>query len=367
MKYTHFSKEERAELSILKKKGYSLRSIAEAMGKSHSSLSRELRRNTVHGLYDPKKAHHKAYVKRKYSKYQGMKVSSNPEIQNYVKEKMEVYGWSPSNIAGRFNVEKGLKLLGKDAIYKYLYSARGQFLCHYLKYKRYGRRHRIRSKSIPAKHIPHRISIDLRPQEINERTTFGHFEADTMGKPRNASAQTLVVMRERLSRKLFGIKVKKLKYTIKGFKKIVESIPVVSITFDNGVENIRYRELGIPSYFCNPYHSWEKGSVEQGIGLIREYIPKKADLKYFSQEKIDAILEKINNTPMKCLNYKTPNEVYSQNLLFLNQTSWCTSWPNSGTFTIGIYNIKIIFVNLQYFCTITKIYHHIQSDLSQTG
>ena len=321
MKYTHFSKEERAELSILKKKGYSLRSIAQAMGKSHSSLSRELRRNHVRGRYDPKKAHHKAYVKRKYSKYQGMKVVSNSEIQNFVKEKMEIHGWSPENIAGRFNSEKGQKLLGKDAIYKYLYSSRGQYLCPHLKYKRYGkRRRRLNTKSIPARHIPNRISIDLRPQEINERTTFGHFEADTMGRPRSTSAQTLVVMRERLSRKLFGIKVKQLKHTIEGFQKIIEPIPVASITFDNGVENIRYQELGIPSYFCNPYHSWEKGSVEQGIGLIREYIPKKADLKYFSQEKIDAILERINNTPMKCLNYKTPNEIYSQNLLSLNQT-----------------------------------------------
>ena len=321
MKYTHFSKEERAELSILKKKGYSLRSIAEAMEKSHSSLSRELRRNRVCGRYDPKKAHHKAYVKRKYSKYQGMKVASDSEIQNFVKKKMEVDGWSPGNIAGRFNSENGKKILGKDAIYKYLYSARGQYLCHYLKYKRYDkRRRRLNTKSISAKHIPNRISIDERPQKINERMTFGHFEADTMGRPRNASQQTLVIMRERLSRKLFGIKVKQLKYTVEGFQKIIEPLAVASITFDNGVENIRYQELGIPSYFCNPYHSWEKGSVEQGIGLIREYIPKKADLKYFSQEKIDAILERINNTPMKCLKYKTPNEIYSQNILFLNLT-----------------------------------------------
>ena len=80
------------------------------------------------------------------------------------------------------------------------------------------------------------------------------------------------------------------------------------------------RNLESRPIFCNPYHSWEKGSVEQGIGLIREYIPTKADLKDFSQQKIDAILERINNTPLKCLNYKTPNEIYSQNLLFLNQT-----------------------------------------------
>jgi transposase, IS30 family len=321
MKYTHFSKAERSELSILKNKGYSLRNIAKTMGKSHSSLSRELRRNRVHETYDPKKAQQKAYVKRKYSKYQGMKVVSNPEIKAYVKEKMELHGWSPGNIAGRFNFEHGKKILGKDAIYKFLYSARGQHLCHNLKYKRYNKhRRRLNTKAVPAKHIPNRVSINVRPQEINERTTFGHFEADTMGRPRNASPQTLVVMRERLSRKLFGIKVKQLKHTVEGFKDIIKPLSVASITFDNGLENIRYQELGIPSYFCNPYHSWEKGSVEQGIGLIREYIPKKADLKDFSQEDIDAILSRINNTPMRCLDYKTPNELYYQNLLFLNRT-----------------------------------------------
>ena len=319
MKYTHFSKAERSDLPKLRGKGHSLRSIAKAMGKSHTSMSRELRRNNVHNDYDPKKANHKAYVKRKYSKYQGMKVVSNLEIETYVKEKMEQEGWSPENIAGRFNFEKGMKIIGKDAIYKYLYSAFGQHLCHYLKYKRYNRRRRrLRTKPISAPHIPNRISIHVRPQEIQDRTTFGHYEADTMGRPRSASLQTLVIMRERLSRKLFGIKVKRLKYTIEGFKKIIQPLSVASITFDNGVENIRYQELGIASYFCNPYHSWEKGSVEQGIGLIREYIPKKADLKDFSQTKIDAILQRINNTPMKCLKYKTPNEIYSQNLLFSN-------------------------------------------------
>jgi len=145
-----------------------------------------------------------------------------------------------------------------------------------------------------------------------------------MGRPKRASQQTLAVMRERLSRKLFGIKVKRLKYTIEGFQKIINQAPVFSITFDNGLENIRYQELGITSYFCHPYHSWEKGSVEQGIGQIRAYIPKKADLKYYSQSHINAIIETLNNRPMKCLNYQTPNEVFNKNLVLYSLTEWCT-------------------------------------------
>lgn len=323
MVYTHIQKGERLELSILQGKGYSLREIGKALGRSHSSLSREIRKNKVNRSYDPQKAQVKAQVRRAQSKYQGMKVRETPGLEDYVNEKMGL-DWAPELIAGRWRMETGMNIQ-PESIYKYLYSAFGQHLCTHLKYKRYGkRRRRIHHKAIPAAHIPSRVSINDRPCEIEERKTFGHFEADTMGRPRHASPQTLVVMRERLSRKLFGLKVSQLKYTIEGFKKIIAPLSVASITFDNGVENIRYQELGIPSYFCNPYHSWEKGSVEQGIGQIRSYISKKSDLKDYSQTTIDAIIDSLNNRPMKCLDYQTPNEVFNKNLSSYPLTRWCT-------------------------------------------
>lgn len=323
MVYTHMGKGERLELSLLLSKEYSLRAIAKVLGRNHSSLSRELRKNTVNRSYDPQKANTKAQVRRAKSKYQGMKVRETKGLEEYVAEKME-RGWSPELIAGRWSRKRGLTLKA-DTVYKYLYSSFGQRLCKHLKYKRYGKRkRRLRTKRLPALHIPDRISIEKRPREITERKTFGHFEADTMGRPKYASQQTLAVMRERLSRKLFGVKVKRLKYTIEGFQKIIQPLPVSSITFDNGLENIRYQELGITSYFCNPYHSWEKGSVEQGIGQIRSYIPKKADLKNYSQSDIDAIMDTLNNRPMKCLDYETPNEVFNKNIAFYSLTEWCT-------------------------------------------
>lgn len=324
MKYTHISETERLELSILKSKGYSFRQIAKTMNRSHTSLSREFKENEVSGSYNAKKANHKAYVKRKYSKYQGMKVADDNEIESFVKKKMEE-GWSPANIAGRFSFEKGRRILGKDAIYKYLYSAYGQPLCVHLKYKRYRRRKRKNIKVV-REIIKDRVFIDQRPEIINQRIRFGDFEGDTMGRPKTASHQTLVVVRERFSRKIFAIKVPRLKYSIYGFMALLRGKNVLSLTLDNGVENIKYKLLKLLTYFCHPYHSWEKGSVEQGIGLIREYIPKKADLNCFSQRKIDAILQKINDTPMKCLGFKTPNEVYNynQNLLSLNSHKWCT-------------------------------------------
>lgn len=323
MVYKHVGKGERLELSLLLSKGYSLRAIARVLGRSHTSLSRELRKNKVNRSYNPQKANTKAQVRRQKSKYQGMKVRETAGLEEYISKKMKL-GWSPELIAGRWRKETGLNIQ-PESIYKYLYSSFGQRLCRYLKYKRYGKKKwRLRTKRVPVLHIPNRISIEKRPLEIGARITFGHYEADTMGRPKYASRQTLAVMRERLSRKLFGIKVKRLKYTIEGFQKIIQPLPVSSITFDNGLENIRYQELGIPSYFCNPYHSWEKGSVEQGIGQIRSYIPKKADLKSYSQSNIDAIMDTLNNRPMKCLDYETPNEVFNKNLFLYSLTEWCT-------------------------------------------
>lgn len=305
----HFSRTERFELSILLKKGYSLRAVAEAMGRSPSSVSRELKRNSVNGVYDSRKAHHKAYVRRKYSKYQGMKIRDHPELERYIKEKLPL-GWSPERIAGRWKRENGnLASLSPQAIYRWLYSQYGQYYCAYLKYKRYRRRKRLRIKQ-KREIIKNRVFIEHRPLVINARLRYGDFEADTMGRPKHASPQTLVVMRERKSRYILAEKVRRLKYTVDGFKELLSGIPVRSVTFDNGVENVRHRELGVPTYFCHPYSSWEKGQVENGIEAIREYIPKGSDLAGYSPEDISVIVGRLNDTPMKCLNYQTPREVF---------------------------------------------------------
>ena len=131
-----------------------------------------------------------------------------------------------------------------------------------------------------------------------------------MGRPQQASRETLVVIRERLSRKIFAHKVPEIKEAMEGFYILLSKLPVRSLTLDNGIENVGYRTLKIPTYFCHPYSSWEKGTVEEGIRRIRHFIPKKADLSPYSQKNINAILSTINNRPMKCLNFHTPNEIF---------------------------------------------------------
>ncbi len=290
-----------------------MREIAKELNKSPSSVSRELKRNSVYGQYSALKAHHKAYVKRKYSKYQGMKVRENPVIEEYVRKKMKRY-WSPEQIAGTLKKNNGgITKVSYRGIYKYLYSKHGYQFCKYLKSQQYRIKKRGEKKTTRIL-IPNRILIDQRPDLINTRERFGDVEGDTMGRPKQASRQTLVVLRERVSRKVFAKKVPRLSSTIQGFTSLLKGIGALSLTLDNGVENARYETLGIPTYFCHPYSSWEKGSVEQGIGLIRRFIPKNADLKDYSHQQISVIINRINNTPMKCLDFRTPNEVFNEQL-----------------------------------------------------
>ena len=306
--YEHFTQDERNELSVLLKKGYSLRDAAGALKKSPSSVSREVKRNGVNGEYDPKKANLKARVKRLYSKFQGMKVRQRSEIEAYIHEKMRMR-WSPEDIAGRLESEGDFSITAKT-IYKYVYgNPFGNPLVKYLKYQ--GKSWRRSRSPKWGQIIKNRTFIGERPVFINNRERFGDFEADAAGVPREFKT-TLAVARERKSRKLFAVKIQRLKRAMDGYKRIFKNVPALSVTFDNGSENSRYEKLGVKTYFCNPYHFWEKGSVENGIGRIREFIPKKTDLATYSDRAISDILDIINNKPMKCLGYRTPNEVFEE-------------------------------------------------------
>lgn len=321
LKYKHFNKDERNELAILLKKGYSLREIAGVLGRSPSSASREIKRNSVKDKYISDKANHKARVKRCRSKYQGMKIRKDRFLENYIREKIKL-GWSPERIAGRLKLETGI-LISFKSIYKYIHSNPfGYGLRIYLKHQ--GKSRKDEKNSQWGETIKNRVFIDQRPEIINQKMRYGDFEADTMGRSQESSSQTLVVARERKSRFLLAKKVSRLKFAMEGLKEILSPLPVKSITLDNGRENARYYQLGIKSYFCHPYSSWQKGSVENGIGLIREYIPKKSDLINYSDDFISAILDRINSIPMKRLKYRTPKEVfYGRYLSKFNKEQCC--------------------------------------------
>ncbi len=315
MKYQHLRPEERVEIALLKEKGYSLRRIAKAIGRSHSSLSRELRRNEVSGTYCAPKAEHKAYCARKYSKYQGMKVADHLELEKYIQEKLKLH-WTPEQIAGRLREEAFLPYVSRMGIYKYLYSSYGQKYCEYLPSKRYRRKKR-RGKKTDREMIPNRVGIENRPEEVIGREVFGHYEADTVVSKRNTGKAALCVLEERVTRTTHIKKISSMrpKANNKALENMGKNLKMKSLTLDNGIENKHHEKLSkklkISIYFCNPYCSWEKGAVENTNGRIRRFFPKGTNFSKIHPNTIAKVERILNNTPRKCLNYKTPNEMFA--------------------------------------------------------
>ncbi len=316
MKYTHFSKSDRLELSILLNRGYSFRNIEKCLKKDHSSISREIRNNSVNGRYDPGKAQIKATIKRAMSKYQGMKIKGDADLENYVVDKIKRF-WSPEEIAGRIkNIETDIQYVSAPSIYKYLYSRHGQYLHAYLFSGRWRQRKRYKIKGPKKPKIPNRISIEARPAIVSQRGRFGDFEGDTLGRIRT-DKEVVAGLVERLSRYVLLGKEPGLKYAVDGFRKQLSPYQSLaeSLTLDNGTENARYEELNINTFFCHPYCSCEKATMENSFGRLRRFIPKGASLRNYSNEDIARFAELMNDTPRKCLNYRTPKEVFEEQLI----------------------------------------------------
>ena len=317
--YKHIKETERLEIALLKEKGHSNRDIAKMLERSPNTISFEINNNSVRGRYDPRKAQHKAYAKRKYSKYQGMKVAGDSRLRNYVEEKLE-RDWSPEEVSGRLKeIDRHIKYASRGAIYKFVYSVYGRLLEQRLRYR--GKKKR-RDKRQKVSQLENRVFIDKRPKVIGKKQRYGDWEGDFIVSGKSGKG-TLIVLYER-----------KAMYTI--IKKITSrSCAVVnryiremtggfvcfnSLTIDNDISFRKHEELsgllGAPVYFCHPYHSWEKGGVENINKLIRQYIPKGSDISRYSDNFIREIETKLNNRPRKSLNYKTPLEVMLKNKQF---------------------------------------------------
>ena len=313
MKYKQLSLEEREIIVILLAKGLSSRKIAIVLGRSHRTISRELRRNAPYGQeYIPCKAHAK-YLKR--TRKQRRKAPlKDPEILLYVRRMLREKQWSPETIAARLYLDTGLKI-HHESIYRYVYHKqnRKEELWKYLTLKRKRRQKRYGRSSRRENRIKNAISIDLRPIEVNERKEYGHWETDLMEGPR----QTKAALQVNVERKYRYIKITKLKdkrsqTNSSNMVRLLKKYQPRSITSDNGLENAKHeevsRKLNANHYFCHPYSSWEKGSVENRIGVIRRYIPKGVDISKFSHKDIKKLEQIINNRPLKCLNWLSPIE-----------------------------------------------------------
>lgn len=317
-RYKHLSKEERDLIAVLKATGCSMRGIGESLGRDKATISRELRRNAPEirkGYYLSHKAQERAKERWSVSHFRNR--LKNKEIRSYVEKRLKE-GLSPELIAGRLRLDDPGSRISHEAIYQYVYANRPDLIGYLVRHNK-KRRHRGYSRKHKKSHIPNRVSIAARPAVVAKRERVGDWEADTVVSRKSKAA--LQVLGDRSSRLVIIRKIKQT--TSEAVRKVIQetlgAYPLdirQTITYDNGHENVEHewinKKLGTASFFCNPYHSWEKGTVENIIGLIRRYLPKKTDFSKISDDRIAKIEYALNSRPRKCLHFRTPFEMFRQ-------------------------------------------------------
>lgn len=315
--YSHFSPDERDQLAVLRAEGASLRHIASILRRSPSSLSRELRRNSApiyKGAYFSRRAQLRADARKSSASHRPRLKS--PSLRCYVEAKLRLR-WSPELIAGRISRDLPALSISYEAIYQWIY-ADARHLIPFLpkSHRKRMRRGFVRGKHSKS-HIPQRVPISKRPQSVDSRRFAGHWEVDTAGN--HKTHRVLLVVHERKTR------LTKLRFLARrGASELRRSVIRVlgplppqlrrSLTYDNGSENCEHllinKRLGTRSFFCAPFHSWEKGSIENTIGILRLLLPKSLNLDALSSTHLRGIERWINNRPKKCLAFRTPAELF---------------------------------------------------------
>lgn len=316
-KHGHLSIGERETIGIMLAQGKSYREIGKAMERHHTTISREIKNNAppIHkGYYLAHKAHARA-TERRIETHKRPRLK-NEQIRKYV-VKMIKKGWSPEQISGRITEAHPGLMIGYEAIYQYIYENQPQLIPYLARShrKRFPRGH---SRKHCRSHIPSRKPIEQRPKEAEERKVIGHWEGDAVVSKQSRAALQVTTERKtrfvritKLSRKTSSKAMKAIIRQLKKYPPLLRS----TVTLDNGSENTEHERvtaaIGARTFFCAPFHSWEKGTVENTIGLIRRFFPKKTDFNHISYYAVKRVEQLLNNRPRKCLNYATPNEALS--------------------------------------------------------
>lgn len=309
---------ERDKIAIWKSRGISNNNIAKRLKRNPSTIGREIERNSFNGKYYVAIHAQEKWMKRKSSAGKRYPLK-NDEVFKWVIKRL-VRGWSPEQISGRMKLVFRGSLdmrICPETIYSFIYSDefKKRKFWEYLSRGRKKRR-KVRGRKVQKGRIQGRVSVHERPEIVNSKLEFGHYEGDTVeGRGHGSSVHSEL---ERVSRKYFAQKVKDIssEEAIKAQFEIFEPLEKdarLSTTLDNGKENHLHGELkklDMKTYFCDPYSSWQKGSNENHNGLFRRYFPKGTDFNKVTQEEIDECVEEMNNRPRKCLGFYTPNEVF---------------------------------------------------------
>lgn len=339
--YTQLSLEERCTIARLREDGQSFAQIASTLGRQPSTVARELKRNSGSTTgYRPAYAQDLTTGRR----WSGSRLVRDDALRDQVLGYLG-QGWSPEQVSGRLALQQGKQVISHESIYRFIYAQlirtnNGAWRL-YLPRAKFKRGWRARRGGSPARFLKARIPIDQRPESANNRQTPGHWESDLMGFA--IQGQNILTAHERTSRFMQVTRqpTKQADPTAKQLIGWLEPLPKKlrqTVTFDNGTEFAEHHQLGaklkIKTFFCDIHSPWQKGGVENAIGRLRRFLPRKTNLDTLTEAHIQACAQAYNNTPRKCLDFHTPNEAFLHQLLHFKREStpplsWGRRWDNS--------------------------------------
>ena len=307
------TQEQRYLISRLRAKKESQRATASYLGVSHSTVSREIRRNTGSNGYDNLQAHEKAKTRRKIASRVCRKLTATT-IQ-IINQLLQEEQWSPVQISAylkKLNIN-----ISHETIYRHIKADRKNKGSLYKNLRRKGKRYRKKFKNGSDRSlIPNRVSIEKRPEIVKTKSRIGDFELDTIVGAKHKGAIVSIVDRKSKFVKLVLLDKSSAKNVAAA---ITDSLLpfkdcVKTLTSDNGREFTNHQDvseqLQAKFFFARPYHSWERGLNENTNGLVRQYFPKKFDFRTITQAEVSAVETKLNSRPRKTLNFKTPKDVF---------------------------------------------------------
>lgn len=297
----------------MRRNGHSIRDIAATLSRGVGTISDEVNRNKVSGVYNPEKAHTKSQVRRKAAKFQGMTIVANRALQDFVEQEL-LKQQSPAAIAGRLATGlDGLPFASRDTIERFIRSVHGRRIEYELKLLKRKNKHR-RKKRPATEQLEGRTSIDDRPSVITNRERVGDVEADFIVSGKAGSGILLTVVDRKIRvgfiRKILPVTIANMEQAFLDVKRAFPELK--SITTDNDLLFRHHKRLevllGVPIYFCDPYASWQKGSIENLNKHVRKYISKGSDISQYGDEYIQFVEHRLNSRFMSVLGYKTPTE-----------------------------------------------------------
>lgn len=322
--YTQLSLDERYQIQAMVRQRYSQAAIARELGRSASTISREVRRNRYSIDFEPYKATYAQRLTRERRIDKGIgQRRIQGDLRILVEEKLRL-GWSPEQISGRVRKERTHPTICAETIYQHILRDTKNlgFYRYCLRTGGYGTKRFSKSKR--AQRTRERKNwIKDRPAAANRRSELGHWERDMLlGKRGGAALLTLI---DRKSRFLRVARVASLEADVvaAATQAALAGLPCKTITNDNGVEfqrdELLQQKMKIPIYFCDPQSPWQRGSIENANGLIRQYVPKGSDIAGYKPVLGNAVEEALNFRPRRSLGYRTPHEVFYGKKLVLTK------------------------------------------------